>query len=156
MFGIPELTRELGKLTTEVSRLVKTQLELVKALNRLIGPPTPVGKVTFRYKKENGMAIVYEVDLPQLPGEVGDVVKGVLSLKYNGEAGLEVDTEVGQLVVSDVTIQEGVEVSGEFYFVDDAGNKSENPTVVTPFTVVDDIAPPDAVGGLGFRAVGEA
>ena len=156
MFGIPELTREVAKLTTQVGRLVQSQLELVKVIKRLIGPPNPVGKLNFKFKREIEMAIVYDVDLPQLPGEQGDVVKGVLSLLYNGEAGLEVDTEVGQLVVSNVVIEEGVEVSGSFYFVDDAGNKSENPTVLTPFTVVDEIAPPDAVGVLGLRAVGEA
>ncbi len=156
MFGIPELTREVGKLTTQVSKLVQSQLELVKVIRRMIGPPSPIGKLKFNYKREIEMAIVYEVDLPQLPGEVGDVTKGVLSLQYNGEPGLEVDTEVGQLIVEGVTIEEGVEVSGEFYFVDDAGNRSENATALVPFTVVDEIAPPDAVGGLGLRAVGEA
>lgn len=156
MFGIPELSRQVANLTAAVVKLVLTQQDLVKQIKRLIGPPRPVGQIKFKIKGELDMAIVYDVDLPQLPGEQGDVVKGVLSLLYNSEPGIEVETAIGQLVVEGITIEEGVEVTGKFYFVDDAGNPSENPTEVVPFTVVDTIAPPDAVGGLGFRAVGEA
>ena len=102
--------------------------------------------------------LTYSVDLPSLPDvpAAADVVKGVLQLIFNGVAQPPIDTTVGQTTIDSVEIEQDTQVEGNFVFMDDAGNVSHSPTVLTPFTATDTIPPPDAVGGLGMHAVSES
>jgi hypothetical protein len=102
------------------------------------------------------MALVYSASLPSLPDvpEAADVVRGELKLKYDGVDQPAVETARDATAV-EIRVAQGVLVEASFGFVDDAGNPSANPVVAQPFTAIDTIAPPDAVGGLGFTLVSE-
>lgn len=158
MFGIESLTRAVDRNTAAVDRHTTALYALGELLERMIGPPSPAGQFRLNQMGKDSGMLVYNADLPQLPADhpqAADTVSGRIRLFYDDVEQPAIDTPLGATVHEGIRIPEGTRVRGQFAFVDNSGNESTNPTVLTEFTASDTIPPPDAEGGFGLTAVAE-
>lgn len=161
---VAALRSDVHALTSAIYAADVQLANIEAAIYRLNSPPSPApGNFRFRFKSEvtqgefSVASNLYDVDLPELQDvpEAKDVVRGEILLNYDGVDQPSISTSVGQAVHADLKIKQGTTVNAAFRWIDDAGNPSKNPLTLQAFVVADDIAPPDPVGGFGFRSKGE-
>lgn len=156
MFGISELTDEIISLSRTVRALGKTVAKLTKSL----GCSSPVGTLkAIRIGEDEMGKMKYKVNLPQLADPAAennkDLKHGLFTPSFDGVKQDAIQTTIGQLDIPEYKAPKGVQLGASFVFVDDDGNLSKNPAIMTPFLVQDDIPPSDPVGGLGMETLGE-
>lgn len=156
---MPNANAELGLKFTFRCDALDTLALVARHTYRWPPAVNPVGSLTPQLTGELDMSnLIYDFDLPTLPTDdpaAADVVRGELRLSFDGVAQAAIETAKDATVAAGVRVAQGVAVTGLFTFIDDAGNESEHSVELTGFTAADTIPPPDAVGGLGARLVGE-
>lgn len=185
MFGVPQLIRIISRLIDTVTVLIKAlmqnskinvalahriekldfsintlQLSVDELIDLIRVPIVPVGDITFTPISERDNKMIFRVGLPQLPADAtqkdrDEIVRGELRLVYDGVAQPAIETALDQQTVDNVEIAEGVAVEGMFGYVDNAGNFSAMPVLLTPFTVADTIPPLNPVGEISMTVTGE-
>lgn len=95
----------------------------------------------------------FKIVLPELPPEPNDIVSGELTVSI-GEADAQLYPTTKEMTeVAGLAGEQGMAVSVSFVYVDDAGNRSEDASVLTE-TLVDTI-PPAVPGALGLAVTSE-
>lgn len=94
----------------------------------------------------------FKIVLPELPPEPNDIVSGELTVSI-GEAEQIITTTKEQTEVADLAGEQGAAVHVSFVYIDDAGNRSEDASVLTE-TLIDTI-PPAVPGALGLAITSE-
>jgi hypothetical protein len=135
-----------------LKRLVKCFL---RCFRDWIGTVPNPGTLRVSVTGEYGMGLRYKVLLPTGDDQT-DVVGGRLT-HTNVMAGVSttatIDTALGQTEVDGLVADQDTEVSLSFTYVDDAGNVSSTPSVLT--LMLQDTIPPANPGMLGVEITGE-
>lgn len=115
--------------------------------------PRPPERVRLVVKGEVDVDILsFDVILPPWPTGT-DVTKGILRVTVGDSESVEREVDVGQTTVSGFQGPQDASVELIFWYLDDAGNRSVNPSTFSG-TLVDTIPPPDP-GQLGIQVTGE-
>lgn len=97
----------------------------------------------------------FKILLPALPPEPNDIASGELTLTVGSGEAQVIATAKDQVEVVGLAGNEGEAVNASFVYIDDAGNRSANASVMPTVVLADTIPPPDA-GVLGLMITGES
>lgn len=135
--------------TSSESIAVLTQ-DIVRLMKQSIGAPKP-GSLNLVVESEMAGKLQFKVVLPVWP--VGaDIESGELTVDVAGVVST-IPVAMDQAEVTGLEGDQDAAVDLSFVYIDDAGNRSANPSVFSG-TLVDNIAPQDA-GTLGIEVTGE-
>lgn len=98
--------------------------------------------------------LTFKINLPALPPEPNDIASGELTVTVNGSAPVVFPTAKAQTAVEGLTGNEGETVEAAFIWIDDAGNKSQQPAALT--VVLADTIPPADPGALALEVTSES
>ena len=149
--AVRQLNTNLGILIAEADEL---NVKLAKLLDRLRDLPDP-GPISLTVTQENGTMLTFTITLPALPDPPGDIVSGLLRVTVGDGAEQSFETTKEQTEVAGLTGEQGQAVNADFVWIDDAGNKSANPSKLENVILADTIPPPDA-GALGLVVTAES
>lgn len=125
-------------------------LSIIKSWARYVPNPGPITAIL---GDANMDFISFEIVLPEEPPKPNDIVSGELSVAVDGGTPQVYETDAGQEKVEGLAAPQGSEVSLSFVYVDDAGNRSDTPSMLT--LVLEDDVPPPSPGELGIVTTGE-
>lgn len=134
--------------------LIEACRELNLTLKRFIRPPTP-RRLQLVVTGEGQMANIlnFKINLPELPPEPNDIVSGELTLVIGEAAPQIIFTAKDQVEVLGFAGKQDDTVEAAYVFIDDAGNRSEQPSTLT--VVLTDTIAPAVPGALGIVVTGE-
>lgn len=125
-------------------------IQIVKQLKRLAGAEH-AGPIRLTQRKENSGMFTFDILLPQ--NQDADTVRGELTYTIGGADPQVVETTLGQEAVMSLAGAEGDRVTASFVWIDNAGNRSVNPSTLDQ-TLTDTIPPVDP-GQIGLRVTSE-
>tara|TARA_R110000868_G_scaffold20153_7_gene85614 strand:+ start:7766 stop:8437 length:672 start_codon:yes stop_codon:yes gene_type:complete len=138
------------RLATSSENIAVLTQDIVRLMKQSIGAPKP-GSLNLVVESEMAGKLQFKVVLPVWP--VGtDIESGELTVDVAGVV-LTVPVAMDQAEVTGLEGDQDAAVDLSFVYIDDAGNRSANPSVFSG-TLVDNIAPQDA-GTLGIEVTGE-
>jgi len=137
-----DISPPLGSRLDHLERLIK------KLFSYRTPNPT---SISLTVKGENMDQLGFEVSVPRAPGS--DIVGGELRVKIGTGEEQIFPTTPEQTEVTGLTGPQGAKYQLSFVYIDDAGNRSKIPSVLSG--VLTDTIPPPNPGELGIRVVSE-
>ena len=130
------------------------RLKVEELLERLRNLPDP-DPISLTIVSEDGSMLNFKINLPALPPEPNDIASGELTVTVGSGEPQVIATAKEQVEVVGLAGNEGEAVNASFVYIDDAGNRSANASVMPTVVLADNIPPADP-SVLALEITGES